>query len=435
MRAHLTVVLGVLAACGGPIFGGALPETTLDPPPGPFLDELVVTLAADVDATIVYTTDGSDPLESSTRVEQPSPASVKLERTTTLRFYADARGSKEKPRDAQYIRAGGPAGTASGVIVVDTIAVGRALALQANGVQTRFDAVEAPAEVPFVVTGLGSGQHRLRAIADRDEDGNFLPVLDFASETYNFQLDLTDPFRSSVENVRLYLGASSDGLCTIHGTINVPNADLGESVSIAALGGDAFSGNVDPMALLAQLQNGYQVFARDGTDEYPYAITDLEPGLYLPVPLRTTFGAGGLGLNLLANPLSPVRCRAGDTKRVDYGFGVARLTGKVTVEVDEPPAGFTWGIVAAKQTTLLAGIQAVLMPVILSADAEAGTLSTRYAGSGLRRGSFSVRVFTSLDEGNPLTGALGWVVNPLSTEQPHATVSVGLSDVELDIDL
>lgn len=432
MRAWISAMLLLLSACGGPLLGYGDPVTTLDPPPGVFNGTLTVTMSTDRPAKVVYTTDGSDPLKSPTRIEKDAPVEVELTATTTLTFYADDDGDQEDVRTAEYLRAGGEPGTASGVIVVDTIAIGHAVALVADSQQTVFPAVSKKTEIPFVVTGLGTGQHRLRAMSDRDDDGSFLPVLDLSSDTYNFQIDLDDPFRASVENVRLYLGASLDGLCTIEGEINVPNAGFGESVSIAALGGGSFSGDMDPTALLSQLQNGYQVFARDGTDVYPYAITDLEPGSYIPVPLRTTFGAGGIGLNLLANPLSPVQCRAGQVKTVDFGFGVANISGTVTLTTPEETSGMVWGIVAAKQMTLLGGMQAVLMPVLFSGENEAGARTTSYAGSGLRRGSFSMRVFTSVDEENPLTGALSWVVNPLSNTPPHTSITVGLNDLTQD---
>lgn len=432
MRTFTLATLLALAACGGPILGSGGPVTTLDPPPGPFNDVVTVTMTTEPAADVVFTTDGSDPLTSETKQTKPSPVTLELSATTTLKFFAVDGWEEEPVREAQYIRAGGAKGTASGVIVVDTIALERGLALFADGSQTTLSPVTEKTEIPFLVEGLGTGQHRLRAMADRDDDGNFLPVLDLASETYNFQIDLDDPFKASVEDVRLYLGASLDGLCTLQGEISVPEAALGESVSIAALGGDAFSGNTDPTALLAQLQNGYQVFAREGTDIYPYAITDLEPGLYIPVPLRTTFGLGGIGLNLLANPFSPVNCRAGQVKTEDFSFGSVSVSGTVSFTPPEETDGVVWGLVVAKQTSLLAGLQAVLMPVLFSGPDETGARTTEYAGSGLRRGSFSMRVFTSLDEENALTSALSWVINPLSQVPAHETISVGTTDVEQD---
>lgn len=432
MRRWLAVMVVGLMGCGGAIFGYDEPETTLDPPPGVFNGALTVTMTSDRPANIVYTLDGSDPKDSKKKIEEPSPVTLELTATTKLTFYADAGGNTEPVRQVDYIRAGGAKGTASGVIVVDTIALDRGIALFSDNVQTTFPAVTEKTEIPFLVTGLKSGQHRLRAMADRDGDGSFVPVLDLSSSTYNFQIDLNDPFKSSVEGVRLYLGASEEGLCTLRGEITVPDAGLGESVSISALGGDAFSGGTDPSALLGMLQNGYQVFARDGTDVYPYAITDLEPGMYIPVPLRTTFGNGGLGMNLIANILSPVQCRAGQVRTADFKFGVAGLSGTIAFTPAEPAGGIVWGMVVAKQTTLMNGIQVVLMPVLFSSADDEGTLNARYAGTGLRKGGFSLRVFTSLDEENPLTSALSWAINPLSQVPAHATIDVGSADVVQD---
>lgn len=436
----LVAALAASACAEGPLVATPAPVTTLAPPPGAFNGSVTVTLTTDRPAKLRYTLDGTDPAVA-TATEADAPVTLTFEESTTIRFFATDGLVSELARDAYYLRAGGPKGTASGVVVVDTVAIGMDLALVSDG-----DTIElaAPAtrrqEIPFTISNLETGSHRLRAMADRDADGNFIPVLDLQSDAYTFEIDLDDPLRASVEGIRLHLGASLEGLCTIEGDIDVPGAAFGQSVSISALGGGAFGGLLggggggDPTALLAQLQNGYQVFAREGTTEYPYAITDLEPGPYVPVPLLTSLGQGGLGLNFLANPLNPINCGAGTVHTKNFAFGEAGVSGTVTLDPTTPAEGFVYGIVAARQVSLTDGLQIVLMPVLFLGANEDGTLDGTYAGQGLRSGTFGMRVFTSLDaDNNPLVAALTWAINPFASEPAHAQLRVTNADVVQDL--
>src|SRR5579871_1471430 len=158
----LAALLGVGLGCGSHV-GGAdelpLPaHTTLSPPPGPFNDQLPVTLTADAPATIFVTTDGTDPNASATRLSGASPFTVTLTQTTHLTYFSRTpNGANEPISSADYVRAGGKKGSISGVVVVGDVAVNQALALFADGQLTPLGMLAAPGTVPFEVDGLANG--------------------------------------------------------------------------------------------------------------------------------------------------------------------------------------------------------------------------------------------------------------------------------------
>jgi len=445
----------MLAACGDAAARRAA-VTTLTPPPGSFNDRVAVVLATDIPATVYATTDGSDPKKPGAgRHEGASPLSVELTATTTLSFYSRTpAGVDEAVRTAQYVRAGGRAGTISGVVVVGSIAVGKDVGLGVNLGATSIGRLEAPGEIPFTLENLDTGSYRLTAIADRNGDGQFLPILDYTSDTITVAIDLADPFKSSAEDVRLYLGAAAPGLCAITGKVTLHDPSQGQNVSIAAISPDAFMGAIpgvgggggagggggggsgfDPTVLLSALRNGYQAFTNGTDTEYPYAITGLECGRYLAVPMLTGFGGGGMtGLNLLVNPLGILDLMPGDTAEVDFEFGPVHLTGNVTVHVTGDMPGFAWGFVVARSATLLAGIQAILMPVLFGPGPDPDTLRATYGAGGMRKhGSYDVRVFPSTDPQNPIAPALMWAINPMSSDPPMVTVQTGSGDATQDV--
>lgn len=443
----VTASLLALAACGGPSFGSGTPTTKLDPPPGPFNDKITVTFTTDLAAKVFLTTDGTDPRDAKgTRVSGDSPFKLDLSESTTVTYYA-SNGNDELVHSVQYIRAGGKKGTISGVIVVDSVALAKPIALLADQNQTVFPALTAKGEIPFVIEGLATGRHRVQAIADRNGDGQFMPFLDLSSDPVSADIDLGDPFRASVENVRLFLGASDEGLCSIVGTVKVPKAQLGEVVRMSALNPAAFTQAAqDPMALLAQLQQGDQLLMQADQETYPYAITNLQPGSYIPVPALTSFALGGVGLHIIANPLQPVRCDPGKVVTRNFVFGPVAVSGTVTMATPAtpPPGGgglpignFAYGVVAAKHVSLGDGIQALLMPsVFLPDQVDPTKMKGNYTGHGLKtRTRYSARAFTSADPQNPLAAALAWVVNPFAPEPPHATLDVAQDDLTQDIDL
>lgn len=439
-RLALALASFAVLACGEPSGSNDL-VTTLTPPPGPFNDRVTVRLTSNVAATIFVTTDGTDAHNAGINQRSgPSPLDVELTKSTTLTFFARSSDAEEAMRSVQYVRAGGARGTVSGVIVVDTLAIGKAVQLTGDNAGQTFAALPAKGEIPFTLTGLQTGAHRLRAIADRDANGLFLPFLDDSSDPYDYEIDLADPFKSNIEGVKLFLGASPSGLCTLAGTLTIEKPAAGQFANISALSPSAFTSGAaggDFTGLLAQLQNGYQILAMPPQTEYPYAITGLEPGQYMGVPLLTTFGLGGIGLNVIANPMKTINCRAGETARADFVFGPIGITGKVTLTPATPPEGFVYGIVAAKSSTLSTGIQAVLMPALFIGGVnDSGELVANYAGQGLRgNANFAMRAFTSADGSEPLTAAFAWAVNPFASEPPQATVHTVDIDVVQDFAL
>jgi hypothetical protein len=216
-----------------------------------------------------------------------------------VKYFANANGKDEELHSETWTRAGGPIGTISGVVVVGGFATGKELAVFDNFNMKRLGQAAMPAEVPFTFTGVQSGTHQLNALMDRNGDGRLIPLIDFASPTVNVTIDLKDPFKASAENVRLYLGASQDGLGTLRGTITLPEASLGTDLRVSALSASSFASGFDPQTLLTQLQNGYQIFTNGTDTDYPYVITDLMPGSYVPAPVLIGFGAGGLAMNFL----------------------------------------------------------------------------------------------------------------------------------------
>lgn len=449
-RLFVVVTCAALFACGGKSVntdGGVTPpspaHTTVSPDPGPFNGSVAVSLTTDIPATVFVTTDGSDPtVETANRKSGPSPLALELTATTTLKYFSrTAEGADEPVSSATFVRAGAAKGTISGVVVVDTLAVGKAVALSVNGQQQTLPTPTTPKELPFKLENQQSGTYRLSAISDRDGDGNFLPVLDLSSDTVTVTLDLNDPFKASAENVHLFLGASADGFGTLKGTITFSKPPSGQSLSIAALSPDLLGAGTDPQALLGALQSGYQIFT-NGTDlTYPYVITDLKPGTYVPVAILSGFGNGGVSMNFQANPLRPVSLAANETKTKDFTFGGVGLSGTATYTpapatdggtTDGGVPNFAYGVVAAKSFNLNDGLEAVMMPTIFSPDGQ-GALMGAYGGSALRENStFALRAFPSTSAQNPLVASLGWIVATLGAPPPHATVSTGTTDVVVD---
>lgn len=411
------------------------PETKVEPPPGPFNGTVTLTFKTDRAATIYVSVDGKDPRTTSTgRISGPSPLTVTLEATTTVKYFASEGGKDEDLHESTWIRAGGPVGTIRGVVVVGGFATGKKAGLFRNLELKELGTPEMPTEIPFFYEGLQSGQHRLTAISDRNDDGNLVPFLDFQSDTTTITLDLADPFKASAEDVRIYLGASGSGLGTLKGVIHLPKPPAFQNLQISVLSPDMLGANLDPTALLQLLQGGYRILTNQTDTDYPYVITNLQPGNYVPVPSLLGFGNGGIAINLLAHPLQPVRIEADQETTKNFAFGPVTISGEVTVSAASAPQGFAYGIVAAKTASLTDGIQAVLMPVLFTADPMTGDLKGNYAGSAFRgSSSVAIRVFTNANMGNPIAEALPWVLNPFAAQPPHATVMTGTTDVVKDI--
>jgi hypothetical protein len=163
-------------------------------------------------------------------------------------------------------------------------------------------------------------------------------------------------------------------------------------------------------------------------------ITDLKPGQYVLSPALLGFGAGGLAMNFIANPLSPADCRAGQETQKDFAFGPVSLSGAVTYHPATPPQGVVYGVVAARNSSFTEGIQAVLMPAVFIQNGMTGDYVGNYAGQALRPNTtFAVRTFMSTSATNPLTDALVWVLNPFASQPPQVSVPVGTQNVVQDL--
>ncbi len=434
-----------LVACGQPAAVPLVPEpdavvppptVTVSPAPGPFNGSVTVTFTSDRAATIFWNTDGTDPRETSRgRQSAESPATFTFDKTTSLAFFANAGGKDSELGKGTWVRAGGEAGTISGTVVFGAFCANKEIGIGLNGQITKLGKAPMMAgSFPFKFDKLTSGTYRLTGYCDRNEDNNLTPFIDFSSDTVTVTLDLTDPFKASAENVRVQLATSGTGLGTLRGTIILPKPPPLQNLSMSVLSPDALTGGLDPQKLLQQLQNGYRIFTTQTQTEYPYVITDLQPGTILPVPSLFGFGNGGIALNLLANPLRTVRIQADKETVQDFAFGPVTLSGDITIRSASAPAGFAFGIVAARITSLTDGIQAVLMPTLFVRDPTTQDARASYSGASLKANqTVQLRVFTNSNGANPITDALAWVVNPFAMQQPNATVTLGTADVTRDI--
>jgi hypothetical protein len=358
-----------------------------------------------------------------------------IKATTTINWFASDDGKDEQLHTGAWTRAGGPKGTISGVVVVGSFATDKAIGVARNLELKTLPEQAMPAEVPFLFEGVMSGTHQLVALMDRNGDGNLVPLVDFQGPQVSITIDLTDPFKASAEGVKLYLGASAPDLCTVRGTITLPDPMFGANLRISALSPDSLAGGIDPQTLLTQLQAGYQIFTNNTDTEYPYVITDLKPGRYVLSPALIGFGAGGLAMNFIANPLKTVVCTEGEEVTQDFAFGPVTLSGTVSHHPTTPPASFVYGVVAARNISLTDGIQAVLMPAVFAPDPSMmGSYLGNYAGQALRpNATFQIRAFLSTTSMNPLTDALAWVINPFATQPPQVNLPVGTMPVVQDL--
>ncbi len=414
------------------------PGVKANPPAGPFNGAITITFESDRPATIYLSTNGQDPRTSSIgRVSGPSPLTLEVAATTTVKYFASVDGKDGELEEGTWVRAGGPKGTISGVVVVGGFAVGKKAGLFRNTNLLELGTPTMPTEIPFKYEGLRTGTYRLTAISDRNDDGNLIPFLDFQSAVTTIDLDTSDPFKAGPENVRIYLGASGSGLGTLRGTITLPKPPALQNLQISLLDPSALTGGLDPMTLIQQLQNGYRILTDPGTTEYPYVLTDLMPGRVTPVPSLIGFGNGGLAVNLLANPLQPVNIVADEETVADFAFGPVTVSGDIALgSMSAPTGGLGFGIVAARVASISDGIQAVMMPVIFTQDTTTMTSRATYSGAAFRANStVNLRVFTNANGANPITDALTWVVNPFAAGMPHATVNTTTVDVARDITL
>lgn len=446
MRTFPLVGLMLLAACGPqgpfplePVPNAIVPAPTLTvtPKPGPFNGTVTLTIASDQKSTAFWSSDGSDPRTTSRgRTEADAPATLTLDKTTSLKIFASNGGKDSELFEGTWVRAGGPVGSISGTVVFGAFCSNKEIGIGRNGnIKKLGKAPMMAGTFPFTYEGLQSGTHRLTAYCDRNGDGNLTPFLDFNGDTVNVTLDLTDPFKASAEDVKVFVGASGTGLGTLRGTIILPKPPPLQNLSMSVLPADALMGGLDPQVLLQQLQNGYRIFTNQMDTEYPYVVTDLQPGRVLPVPSLIGFGGGGIAINLLANPLSPTLIEADKETVKDFAFGPVTLSGNITVaSASAPTGGLAFGIVAARIVSIQDGVQAILMPVLFTRDPMTMDSRSTYSGAALKANqTVTLRVFTNAAGANPITDALTWVVNPFSSTPGHATVNITNVDATRDI--
>lgn len=442
MMRSLALTCGlVLVACGPPKVGGidagvVGPKVRVSPEAGPFTGTVTLTFTADQDATVFVSLDGSDPRTTSKgRLQGDSPFTVKLSKTATVKYFASAQGHDGDLAQGTWLRVGSPPGEISGVVVVGAFATKKLVAVSRGpGQLTDLGKPDVPSEIPFTYTDVRSGTYRLIAYSDRNDDGQIMPFIDFNSDPVTVTIDSTDPAKAGAEGVRLYLGSSTTGLGTLRGVVTLPNPPSFQNLQISLLSPDALAAGFDPMALLQQLQGGYRIFTNTTDTEYPYVITNLKPGPYLPVPSLLGFGNGGIALNFLANPLKLATIEADQETVQNHAFGPVNISGQVTVSkaTSMPLTALSFGVVAGRVTSLSSGIQAVLMPVILTKDMNTGEAKASYAGSAIRENqTVALRVF--LNPQTALVDALTWVVNPFAPQAAHTTLMTQSVDAVKDI--
>jgi hypothetical protein len=445
MRTLLLAAALILVACEppkplplDPVPNAVVPPPTLKvtPAPGPFNGSVTITVTADQQAVIFWTTTADDPRTTSRgRREASSPATIQIDKTTSFKVFATNNGKDSELFEGTWTRAGGPVGTITGTVVFGTFCADKEIGIGLNGAITMLGRAPMMAgTLPFSFSGLMSGPQRLTAYCDRNGDGNLAPFVDFGGPAVNVTLDLMNPAMASAEDVKVFVGASGTGLGTLRGTISLPRPPPQQNLSMSVLAADALSGGLDPQALLQQLQNGYRIFTTATQIDYPYVVTDLQPGQVLPVPSLIGFGGGGIAINLLANPLRPVVIEADKETVQDYAFGPVTISGDVSLRSASAPMGFGFGIVAARITSLQDGVQAVLMPVLFLRDPMTMDARASYSGTSFKANqTVTLRVFSNANGANPITDALTWVINPFSSTPGHTTIVVGTTDVTGDI--
>jgi hypothetical protein len=309
--------------------------------------------------------------------------------------------------------------------MVGTFGVGKSLAVSRGLELLRLGRVSSAGAVPFRFVGVPTGTHRLLAWLDLNGDGQFFLPLDLASPEVSVQLDLADPTRAAVEDVRLTLATSGPGLGTLRGTITLPKPPLLQTLQVAVLTPGELVG-LQPAALLRLLQGGYRVVTTPIDTAYPYVITDLQPGEVVPMPVLLGYASGSLAINALINPT--VNIVAGEETVADFAFGPASLDGDVVVSGDGGVSA-SWGVVAARAGSFTAGGQMVVMPIFF----QGGMTNARFAGQAIRANAdVGLRAFTNLTSADPVMDALAWS-GFLSNEPAQTIVHTGSGTTTLTL--
>jgi hypothetical protein len=418
------MTLLLLAACGpgptdlapGPLAPVAPKAVvSLVPEPGPFTGTLTVTLSTDHPATLRVTTDGSDPAGEGALTGN-APMTVELTATSTIRYVSRTEvGVLNGPHEASYERIGPAPGSISGTLTAGASVGGYPLFVLVGSTATPVEG-GAPGTFAFETLDNAPGEHLVRAFADRNGNGRFDAPADHASAGVTVTLEAEDPARAGAENVALRLDVSLPELATLEGTVTLPRPPRDHSVTVLALDPTAL-GAGDPAGLLDVLDSGYSIPTRTEQTDYPYALTDLAPGLYVPVPAVMSTNAFGIpAATLFVAPLRTVLLAPGATATADFTFGPTALNGSVTFPAGAPPLFVV--MVAARHVTPQGEIQAALVPALVLVGGAASFV----APALLADADFELKVFApaSLAEVEATaTEAFGWI---LQGGSPDATV-------------
>jgi len=414
------------------------PVTTVAPAVGSFNGTLAVTLTADKPATVFATLDGADPrVEGPSRLSGPSPLVVTLEATTTVRYYA-ASGSVDEPvQSATWVRVGGASGTIAGTVRVAAPYAGRPLLLEHDDAVVTLQESAIAGDVPFLIEGAGTGRHRVRAVVDLDGNGA-AGGADAGSEQLTVDLDLSEPMRASAEKLVLHLGVSERAdRCAFGGVAQVAAAASGQSLGVSMIDPVAvlssLAGGGSANAALALLQGGDQVALRTGVTDYPWSIADLEPRSLVPLASITSLTLAGLNLHLQSQ--AAATCAAGQSKALDWSFGGAALTGRLSVPLAAGPVA----VLAARRTGGLSpgailSKESLITSVQLAPATDTARLEADWRLGGLQPSTrYQLRVFTG--QQTALTDALAWALpvaasadGVLATEETAASGERALAE-------
>jgi hypothetical protein len=387
-----------------------------------------VTITSNIPATIRFSTDGNDPHTSPTARELASPAKITLTGKTSLKYFArtDA-GAESEVASADYDRVH----YASGAVVVGASKVGQTVtvALAAGGQQPGpGDSVDLvidhEGEYPFEFDNLEDGAYQITASVQGALE---MPQI--------LQFTLS-PAHPSATGLKLYLGAAKPGTGTLSGTVTFGKAVPSKALAVIALPSSAISsgglGNLDPSSLNTFV-------ALTTTDlTYPYSITNIAPGSYIPL-CAVADPSGGMNLgsgpfNALINPISTKQVAADGTATANFAYGSSTLQGNLTLQLSKAlPTGTTPKVVVAARTGLLGMWELVNLPTTVAlVDGSTTEYTGTFTVEALQDSkSFEVKVFATTDGSDP--SAMSWLFSPTSQGDKTVTTNGSTSQVDLTV--
>jgi uncharacterized protein (DUF2141 family) len=474
----MIVSLGLsLPACGGGDWlpGGTArdevaPVTLVVPPGGTYAATVRVTLAANEQATLRWTLDGTDPEISETAHEGPSPLLVDITASASLRFSAvDPAGNHEAARTEGYVidpnapPSGGGTGSGSGggdsgggdsggggsrtppdggagdVVAADeggiqgTVVLAPDLAgatvvvsaydfppsLGGNELARTVLAAATPSTArPYTLAPLPRGNYHLYAIADEDGDGDSARDRRGVPVANPIAVDPADPATWHRTGVDIYVGVQDPGLGSVSGVVTlsapVPQGRawvlaLDNAQAIA----DAFAVGLTPVALGATATS------------FAYAVRNLPAGHYdVAVVVRSADGHETWGRHD-GSPSRSVGLGERDSYGgVDFEVGTGWLRGTITVTDPHGRAGKVWVEVSriyGEWVTLGGAFE-------LGSAGEDGTRHATCALFGLPDGYFGTHAILDTDNDGDFNDESIWAYGD-DVSITHG--STGQSDFEL----